>query len=260
MATNEQLTSTYIAKFRYWCQKILPAVFDDSLSYYELLCKVIAKLNEVIEVANMSKEAWDAIYDELTRVEQESKDRDDALQKDLDDKVDNLQEQVTSNDEDIANLQKFYKEFYNEYTVFVDDVNKRFENIASLMLCYDPTTGRYTDSANAMRRMLQLFINTDTAYTCKKVSTMSVNDFAKAGTCGDILNKDFQYNKDKMPLHEVEGHSLYDLSQLTLEELDVDELKGKPEVVIKKPRTSVITYGKLIVGLLGRGIGVIKGE
>ena len=38
-----------IGAFRFWCQKVLPAVYDDSLSYYELLCKVIEKLNEVIE-------------------------------------------------------------------------------------------------------------------------------------------------------------------------------------------------------------------
>ena len=33
--------------FRFWCQKVLPAVYDDSLSYYELLCKVIAYLNDM---------------------------------------------------------------------------------------------------------------------------------------------------------------------------------------------------------------------
>ena len=26
--------------FRYWCQKVLPLVYDDSLSYYELLNKI----------------------------------------------------------------------------------------------------------------------------------------------------------------------------------------------------------------------------
>lgn len=35
--------------FRFWCQKVLPLVYDDSLSYYELLCKVVAYLNDVIE-------------------------------------------------------------------------------------------------------------------------------------------------------------------------------------------------------------------
>ena len=38
--------------FRYWCQKVLPLVYDDSLSYYELLCKVVHYLNNVIQAVN----------------------------------------------------------------------------------------------------------------------------------------------------------------------------------------------------------------
>lgn len=34
--------------FRFWCQKVLPLVYDDSLSYYELLCRVVKSLNDVI--------------------------------------------------------------------------------------------------------------------------------------------------------------------------------------------------------------------
>lgn len=35
--------------FRHWCQKVLPLVYDDSLSYYELLCKVVDYLNKTME-------------------------------------------------------------------------------------------------------------------------------------------------------------------------------------------------------------------
>lgn len=35
--------------FKFWCQKVLPLVYDDSLSYYELLCKVVDYLNKTIE-------------------------------------------------------------------------------------------------------------------------------------------------------------------------------------------------------------------
>ena len=39
--------------FRYWCQTALPLVYDDSLSYYELLNKVVVYLNNVIsDVSN----------------------------------------------------------------------------------------------------------------------------------------------------------------------------------------------------------------
>lgn len=35
--------------FHFWCQKVLPLVYDDSLSYYELLCKVVHYINDLIE-------------------------------------------------------------------------------------------------------------------------------------------------------------------------------------------------------------------
>ena len=41
-----------IPTFRFWCQKVLPLVYDDSLSYYEVLCKVVEYLNKVIEDSN----------------------------------------------------------------------------------------------------------------------------------------------------------------------------------------------------------------
>ena len=39
---------TELTPFRYWCQKVLPLVYDDSLSYYELLCKVVDYLNKTM--------------------------------------------------------------------------------------------------------------------------------------------------------------------------------------------------------------------
>ena len=36
-------------KLRYWTHKILPLIYDDSLSYYEVLSKVTAKINEIID-------------------------------------------------------------------------------------------------------------------------------------------------------------------------------------------------------------------
>ena len=39
-------------KLRFWCQKVLPLVYDDSLSYYELLNKVVLHLNTHTEDIN----------------------------------------------------------------------------------------------------------------------------------------------------------------------------------------------------------------
>lgn len=38
--------------FRFWCQRVLPAVYDSSLSYYELLCKVADYLNVTMKNVN----------------------------------------------------------------------------------------------------------------------------------------------------------------------------------------------------------------
>lgn len=35
--------------FRFWCQSVLPLVYDDSLSYYEVLCKVVKYINDLID-------------------------------------------------------------------------------------------------------------------------------------------------------------------------------------------------------------------
>lgn len=35
-----------VERFKIWCQKVLPTVYDDSLSYMELLCKVLKVLEE----------------------------------------------------------------------------------------------------------------------------------------------------------------------------------------------------------------------
>lgn len=47
--TPEMGSYKTLQPFRYWCQKILPLVYDDSLSYYELLCKVVDYLNKTME-------------------------------------------------------------------------------------------------------------------------------------------------------------------------------------------------------------------
>ena len=42
-----------LGAFRFWCQKVLPMAYDDSLSYYEVLCKITNYINEIID--NMKK-------------------------------------------------------------------------------------------------------------------------------------------------------------------------------------------------------------
>lgn len=56
-----------IDKIKYWCNKILPLVYDDSLSYYEVLCKTSAKLNEVIDSTNGLLAAWNTYKNDIDK-------------------------------------------------------------------------------------------------------------------------------------------------------------------------------------------------
>lgn len=56
-----------IDNLRYWCNKILPLVYDDSLSYYEVLCKTRAKLNEVIDSTNGLLAAWNTYKNDIDK-------------------------------------------------------------------------------------------------------------------------------------------------------------------------------------------------
>lgn len=41
-----------LSHFKFWCQKVLPLVYDDSLSYYEVLCKLADYINDMIDNNN----------------------------------------------------------------------------------------------------------------------------------------------------------------------------------------------------------------
>ena len=57
-------------EFGFWCQKVLPLVYDESLSYYEVLCKVRDKLNELIKRDEIFGEALRQLEKELAEVNQ----------------------------------------------------------------------------------------------------------------------------------------------------------------------------------------------
>lgn len=53
-----------LSTFKFWCYKVLPLVYDDSLSYYEVLCKAVNYINKLID--------QDKIFgDELTKLRED---------------------------------------------------------------------------------------------------------------------------------------------------------------------------------------------
>lgn len=54
--------------FKFWCQKVLPLVYDESLSYYEVLCKVVDYLNNMVSDVNKVIDEYEDLKKELAIV------------------------------------------------------------------------------------------------------------------------------------------------------------------------------------------------
>lgn len=118
-----------VSKIKYlYCQKVLPLVYDDSLSYYEAICKFQHKLNEVIE-------ALDGLSLEV--LEQANAYTDSAIikqQADIDRIVRELQryvEQTKSEfDGKIGDLQAQYSAFVDRVNATLTIYNNRLDALA----------------------------------------------------------------------------------------------------------------------------------
>ena len=56
--------------FSFWCYKVLPLVYDNSLSYYEILCKVVTYINELIEQDKIFGDELTNLLKELEKVKE----------------------------------------------------------------------------------------------------------------------------------------------------------------------------------------------
>lgn len=56
-----------IEKVKFWCHKVIPLVYDDSLSYYEVVCKVAKAINEVIENLENDETAIETLITEVAK-------------------------------------------------------------------------------------------------------------------------------------------------------------------------------------------------
>ncbi len=101
-----------VKPFRYWCQMVLPTVYDDSLSYYELL-------NKVVEYLNLLNENNDTIIEN---------------QETLDTAYDDLQDYVNNNVERVIDafndLQVYVDEYFYNLDV-QDEINNKLDELAA---------------------------------------------------------------------------------------------------------------------------------
>ena len=116
--------------FRYWCQKVLPLVYDDSLSYYELLCKVVDYLNktmEDVETLNGDVNSLHTAYTELQSYVNNYFNNLD-VQQEINNKLDSMAKDGT-----LTNLIKAYIDpLINEQNNKITVLENRMNTFASL--------------------------------------------------------------------------------------------------------------------------------
>lgn len=123
--------------------KTLPLAFDESLSYLEMLCATLDKLNETIvqvnentEVAEHYEELLQEIEAEVNRLEAEYEQFKIDIEQELDSKFIALSTQLTNYIESqIAVLRYEIQTKYDELDQKIDDI------VAGDINVYDPTTG-----------------------------------------------------------------------------------------------------------------------
>lgn len=61
---------TNLEKFRFWCFKVLPLVYDDELSYYEVICKCVDYINNLIENDKAISNDVEQLKQEMKKVQE----------------------------------------------------------------------------------------------------------------------------------------------------------------------------------------------
>lgn len=59
-----------LTEFRFWCFKVLPLVYDDELSYYEVICKCVDYINNLIENDKAISNDVEQLRQEMNKVQE----------------------------------------------------------------------------------------------------------------------------------------------------------------------------------------------
>lgn len=131
-----------IPYLRFWCQKVLPAIYDQSLSYYEVLCKLAAFLNKMVEelermqgnidaLHKAYKDLQDWVNTEIARFEAHMEQHFDDLTQELWNKFEQYKDNTNTT------LQQWFSEYATnttnnlnqKFNEFVTNANTRIENM-----------------------------------------------------------------------------------------------------------------------------------
>lgn len=164
--------------FKRWVHKVLPAVYDESLSYYELLCKITAKLNEVIEQGNTTSEGLlelknyvDHYFDNLD------------VQEEINNKLDEMAESG-----ELAEIIAQYIELNGVLAYNTKSAMKSAENLVDGSIAYTIGESLYNDGKCAFYKIREI-LNTDVVDDYNIVALNNSETLIAERLPNDYINK-----------------------------------------------------------------------
>lgn len=213
-----------IPYLRFWCQKVLPAVYDQSLSYYEVLCKLAAFLNKMLEELEKMQDNIDALHKAYKDLQDWVNAEIARFEAHMEQHFDDLTRELWNRFEEYKNnTNTTLQQWFNDYaTNTTNNLNKKFNDFVT----------------NANTRIDQMF-NTYTSSTNNEFNTWKT----------DFTN---QYNQWKDEVNGQISNINSNISSLTTRVATLENMiKKYPEFNYKSfTMTGTKYYKKVILDML----------
>ncbi len=212
------------SKLRFWCQKVLPLVYDDSLSYYELLGKVVEYLNNTITDVSACEDNITALRDAFVQlqdyVNEQLEDFAPEVERIIDEMIDNGEfgEIVTDAVNGIIAGEYSTTQGYAQFDYVLKD-GKLYCATASTSGEWDSTKWRETTVGADMQLLNQRVYNLNAGQVAFVESATYSNN-----TVGKKL-KDLDYFDDNLNAGQV-GYNSESMYNNTTVGKELQDLKG----------------------------------
>lgn len=140
-----------IPYLRFWCQKVLPAVYDQSLSYYEVLCKLAAFLNKMLEELEKMQDNIDALHKAYKDLQDWVNAEIARFEAHMEQHFDDLTRELWNRFEEYKNnTNTTLQQWFNDYaTNTTNNLNKKFNDfVTNANTRIDQMFNTYTSSTN----------------------------------------------------------------------------------------------------------------
>ena len=141
-----------IPYLRFWCQKVLPAVYDQSLSYYEVLCKLAAFLNKMVEELEKMQDNIDALHKAYKDLQDWVNAEIARFEAHMEQHFDDLTRELWNRFEEYKNnTNTTLQQWFHEYeTTTTNNLNRKFnEFVTNANTRIDQMFNTYTTNTNS---------------------------------------------------------------------------------------------------------------